>query len=101
MAQIARALAVLSPLERGGWGLIGDAWQCGTPVIGAHSHYDLRDGSNALVAPSAEAFVSAVRRLRGDARLWQALSAGGERTARVEHGVEVVAAQLLKFLRAA
>jgi glycosyltransferase involved in cell wall biosynthesis len=101
MAQIGRALAVLSPLERGGWGLIGDAWQCGTPVIGAASHYDLRDGSNALLAPSAAAFVSAVRRLRGDEPLWQALSAAGRRTARLEHGVEVVAAQLLGFLRAA
>src|SRR5213593_1745576 len=98
---IARSLAVISPHHFGGWGLIGDAWQCGTPVIGVDSHYDLQEGSNALVARSAADFVSAVRRLRSDAPLWQALSAEGQRTAESGHGVDVVARQLLEFLRAA
>jgi glycosyltransferase involved in cell wall biosynthesis len=99
MEQIGRSLAVISPHHRGGWGLIGDAWQCGTPVIGVGSHYDLRDGSNALVAPSAADFVRAVRRVRSDAQLWQALSCAGTHTAESKHGVDVVAAQLLEFLR--
>lgn len=100
MEHIGHSLAVISPHHRGGWGLIGDAWQCGTPVIGVDSHYDLREGSNALVAASAADFVSAVRRLRSDARLWQALSAEGQHTAQSRHGVDVVAGQLLEFLRA-
>jgi len=100
MERIGHALAVISPHHRGGWGLIGDAWRCGTPVIGVDSHYDLEEGSNALVAPSAADFVSAVRRLRGDAGLWQALSAAGQHTAESKHGVAVVAGQLLEFLRA-
>jgi glycosyltransferase involved in cell wall biosynthesis len=99
MEQIGHSLAVISPHHRGGWGLIGDAWQCGTPVIGVHRHYDLRDGSNALVAPSAADFVSAVRRLRSDARIWQALSSAGKHTAESKHGVDVVAGQLLELLR--
>jgi len=99
MEHIGHALAVISPYHFGGWGLIGDAWQCGTPVIGVDSHYDLREGSNALVAPSAADFVSAVRRLRSDAQLWQALSSAGKHTAESKHGVDVVAGQLLEFLR--
>jgi len=100
MELIGRSLAVISPHHRGGWGLIGDAWRCGTPVIGVDSHYDMREGSNALVASSATDFVSAVRRLRSDAQLWQALSSEGQRTAESKHGVDVVAGQLLAFLRA-
>jgi hypothetical protein len=42
-----------------------------------------------------------VRRLRSDAELWQALSAEGQRIVQREHGVDVVAAQLLTVLRAA
>jgi len=99
MEHIGHALAVISPYHFGGWGLIGDAWQCGTPVIGVDSHYDLREGLNALVAPSAADFVSAVRRLRSDAQLWQALSSAGKHTAESKHGVDVVAGQLLEFLR--
>jgi glycosyltransferase involved in cell wall biosynthesis len=98
MEHIGRSLAVISPHHRGGWGLIGDAWQCGTPVIGVDSHYDIREGSNALVASSAAGFVSAVRRLRSDAQLWQALSSAGKHTAESKHGVDVVAGQLLEFL---
>jgi glycosyltransferase involved in cell wall biosynthesis len=99
MERIGGALAVISPYHFGGWGLIGDAWQCGTPVIAVDSHYDIREGSNALVASSAADFVSAVRRLRSDAQLWQALSSAGKHTAQTKHGVDVVAGQLLEFLR--
>ena len=97
---IGRSLAVISPLHFGGWGLIGDAWGCGTPVIAADSHYDIQEGSNAVVAPCAADFVSAVRRLRSDARRWQALSSGGQHTAESQHGLDVVAGQLLDILRA-
>jgi glycosyltransferase involved in cell wall biosynthesis len=96
---IGQSLAVLTPARHGGWGLIGDAWRCGTPVIGVHGHYDLRDGANALVAPSAADFVSAVRRLRSDERLWQALSSEGQRAAESQHGVDVAGKQLFEFLR--
>jgi glycosyltransferase involved in cell wall biosynthesis len=97
---IGRSLAVISPHHFGGWGLIGDAWACGTPVIAVDSHYDIQEGSNAVVAPCAADFVSAVRRLRSDGQLWQALSAGGQHTAESQHGLDVVAGQLLEILRA-
>lgn len=100
MEHIGNALAVLSPHHRGGWGLIGDAWRCGTPVIGVDSHYDLQEGANALLARSAGEFVAAVRRLRGDAKLWRALSAAGEHTVESKHGVDLTAGQLLASLRA-
>ena len=99
MELIARSLAVISPHPFGGWGLIGDSWAHGTPVIAVASHYDIEEGRNALVAPSPAGFVSAVRELRGGARLWQALSAQGQRTAEAQHGVDVVAGRLLELLR--
>src|SRR6266404_9678753 len=97
VALIGRSLAVFYPHPSGGWGLIGDAWRRGTPVISVAAHYDIREGVNALVASSAGEFVSAVRRLRGDAALWAALVAEGERSV-AAHDVEVVAGELLKFL---
>lgn len=100
MERIGRALAVLYPYPRGGWGLIGDAWNCGTPVIAVANHYDIEDGVNALVTPSASEFVTAIGRLRRDAALWQRLSAEGRRTAEAKHGVDVTAGHLLAFLRA-
>ena len=99
MERISRAAAVLYAHPRGGWGLIGDAWGCGTPVIAVASHYDIEDGVNALVAPTAAQFVAAAQRLRADASLWQALSQNGRRTAESKHGVELTAAHLLAFLR--
>jgi glycosyltransferase involved in cell wall biosynthesis len=100
MELIGRSLAVISPHPSGGWGLIGDAWRRGTPVIGVDRHYDMQEGANALVASSAAEFVSAVRQLRRDARLWQALSAQGQHTAESRHGLDLVAGQLLEILRA-
>ncbi|HET7365783.1 MAG TPA: glycosyltransferase [Burkholderiales bacterium] len=100
VALIGRSLAVFYPHPSGGWGLIGDAWRCGTPVISVEAHYDIREGVNALVAASAREFVSAVRRLRGEAGLWSTLVAEGERSA-AAHDVEVVAGELLTFLELA
>jgi glycosyltransferase involved in cell wall biosynthesis len=97
VALIGRALAVFYPHTSGGWGLIGDTWRSGTPLISAGAHYDVREGVNALVVASADEFVSAVRRLRGDAALWRALVAEGERSA-AAHDVDTVAAELLNFL---
>jgi glycosyltransferase involved in cell wall biosynthesis len=100
MAHISRSLAVVYAHPRGGWGLIGDAWGCGTPVIAVASHYDIEDGVNALVAPTAAEFVATVQRLRHDTALWQTLSRQGRRTAESKHGVEISASHLLEFLRA-
>jgi len=43
-----------------------------------------------------QTFSQAVRRLRSDAQLWQALSSAGKHTAESKHGVDVVAGQLLE-----
>jgi len=98
---IGRSLAVLFPHHAGGWGLIGDAWARGTPVIGVASHYDLEPGSNALLAASPAEFVDAVRRLRSDALLWRELSGAGVRTAEEKHGLDLVSRRLLEILRSA
>jgi glycosyltransferase involved in cell wall biosynthesis len=96
---IGRSLAVLAPHHRMGWGLIGDAWNTGTPVIAVDTHYDVRADANALVAPTPQAFVAAVQRLRTDDALWQRLSDEGRRVVTSQHGVDVVAQKLLSILR--
>ena len=96
---IGRSAAVLFPHHAGGWGLIGDAWARGTPVIAVASHYDLEPGSNALLAASPAEFVDAVRRLRTDAPLWRQLSSAGVRTAEEKHGLDLVSRRLLEILR--
>jgi hypothetical protein len=60
----------------------------------------MQEGANALAASSAAEFVSAVRQLRRDARLWQALAALGQHTAESKHGLDLVAGRLLEILRA-
>jgi len=100
VALIGRSLAVISPHHAGGWGLIGDAWARGTPVIGVAEHYDLEPGRNALVASTPAEFVAEVRRLRSDAHLWEKLSRAGVRTADEKHGLDVVSTRLLEILRA-
>jgi glycosyltransferase involved in cell wall biosynthesis len=99
VALIGRSLAVISPHHAGGWGLIGDAWARGTPVIGVADHYDLEPGRNALVARSPTEFVAVVQRLRRDTSLWDKLSSAGARTAEEKHGLDVVPARLLEILR--
>jgi glycosyltransferase involved in cell wall biosynthesis len=99
VALIGRALAVIAPLPAGGWGLIGDAWSRGTPLIGVAEHYDLEPGRNALVARSPAQFVAEVRRLRSDLHLWTQLSSAGLRTAEEKHGLDVVSTRLLEILR--
>jgi glycosyltransferase involved in cell wall biosynthesis len=99
VALIGSALAVISPLQAGGWGLIGDAWARGTPVIGGADHYDLEPGRNALVASSPAQFVAEVQRLRSDAHLWDKLSSAGLHTVEEKHGLDLVSARLLEILR--
>jgi glycosyltransferase involved in cell wall biosynthesis len=99
VALIGRSLAVISPHHAGGWGLIGDAWARGTPVIGVADHYDLEPGGNALVARSPTEFVAVVQRLRRDTSLWDKLSSAGARTAEEKHGLDLVSARLLEILR--
>jgi glycosyltransferase involved in cell wall biosynthesis len=99
VALIGSSLAVISPHHASGWGLIGDAWARGTPVIGVADHYDLEPGRNALVARSPAEFVAVVQRLRRDASLWDKLSSAGARTAEEKHGLDGVSARLLEILR--
>ena len=100
MQQLASAHFVFSPGVSSNWGLIGDAWNAGTPVLSPSEHYDLDDGENCLVCREAEDFVAAVRRLRGDGALWRRLSQGGSRTVRELHSVQSVAERLLAGLHA-
>lgn len=98
---IGSSLAVLAPHYRMGWGLIGDAWGSGTPVIAVDEHYDIEQDVNAVVAPTPRAFVAQVQRLAGDPALWQRIAQGGRRTHREGHDVDVVAEKLLRFVEMA
>ena len=90
MALLRRSLFVFSPAQRYGWGLIGDAWGTGTPVISIIEHYDLADGSNCLVAPDAPAFVRHATALRDDAALFERVTAGGYTTV-ASHSLDAAA----------
>ena len=96
-ALIARAFCILSPGDAMGWGQIGDAWMADTPVIAAREHYDLRADDNGLIAPTASAFVAAVRQLRAQAAERARLAEGGQRSV-AAHAVERVAATLHDLL---
>ena len=64
LATIGDALCVFSSSDLRGWGVIGDAWNMGTPVVGVGEHYELTDDRNALIARSPEAFVRVIAQLR-------------------------------------
>ncbi|NDV13143.1 glycosyltransferase family protein [Crenobacter caeni] len=98
MQQLASAYFVFSSGVSSNWGLIGDAWNAGTPVLSPSAHYDLEDGENCLVCREAEDFVEAVKCLRDDGMLWRRLSLGGRRTVRELHSVAGVAERLLAGL---
>jgi len=98
MALLRRSLFVFSPAKRYGWGLIGDAWRTGTPVISIIEHYDLSDGKNCLVAPDATAFVRKATALRDDASLFNRITAGGYATV-ADHSFDAVAEILWVGLR--
>jgi glycosyltransferase involved in cell wall biosynthesis len=97
---IGRSQFVLSPANRLGWGLLGDAWSSGTPVIAVGSHYDIKAGENCLIAEDSATFVDQVIRLQQDERLRKALVAAGSDTA-ARHSIENVSAALLQGLELA
>jgi glycosyltransferase involved in cell wall biosynthesis len=98
LALIRNCLAVISPGSSLGWGLIGDTWNCGTPVIAAAEHYDLHDGVDCLIADNAVDFVDAVDLLYHNADLRKRLVAGGHRTVCERHAVDFVGGVLFKEL---
>ncbi len=98
MALLRRSLFVFSPARRYGWGLIGDAWGTGTPVLSIVEHYDLSDGHNCLVTPDSDSFVRNVAALRNNRSLFERITAGGQKTAG-GHSLEVVARVLWEHLQ--
>lgn len=98
LALIGRASAVLAPSEMMGWGLIGDAWGRGTPVLAVAEHYDVRDGDNGLVGRTPEHFVGQLRRLQEEPGLWDRLSAAGLATAE-KHSLAQCSETLLSILQ--
>lgn len=92
------SLFVFSPALRYGWGLIGDSWGTGTPVISRTEHYDLKDGANCLVATDAAAFVRCAAALKDDEGLFARITKCGSETV-AGHAPEVVAETLMGILR--
>jgi glycosyltransferase involved in cell wall biosynthesis len=90
---IGKSFFIFSPLDSMGWGLIGDAWTVGTPVISIGEHYDLKDGVNCWITPNPDDFLAAIQYLKNNPDLWQKLSTEGIKTAQ-SHSVEAVASIL-------
>ncbi|MFA7504544.1 MAG: glycosyltransferase family 4 protein [Burkholderiaceae bacterium] len=98
---IGESLAVFCPSDAMGWGLVGDAFNMGTPVIGVGDFYELRDGVNGLVATEPAALARCFERLRGDPALWSRLAEAGRRCVLEEHSPQAVEQSLLQALRRA
>ncbi|MEY3758730.1 MAG: hypothetical protein RIR39_221 [Pseudomonadota bacterium] len=100
---IGKSFFIFSPTNIGGWGLIGDAWTAGTPVISIGEHYDLKGGVNCYIAPKPDDFIAAIQHLKNNRALWQKLSTQGLKTAQA-HSLEAVASiledELLSFVDA-
>jgi glycosyltransferase involved in cell wall biosynthesis len=78
---IGQSFFIFSPVNLWGWGLIGDAWSVGTPVISIGEHYDLKGGVNCYIAPKPDDFIAAIQHLKNNRVLWQKLSTQGLKTA--------------------
>jgi len=98
---IGESLAVFCPSDAMGWGLVGDAFNMGTPVIGVGEFYELRDGSTGLVAPTPADLARCFDALRTDASLWHRLAEAGRRCVLEEHSPQAVERGMLHALRRA
>ena len=100
LSLIASALFTFSPAQGYGWGLIGDSWGSGTPIISVAEHYDLREDHNCLVAWSETDIVRLVTALQTDTSLRNRLAQAGRATI-ASHRVDNVARILLDTLNEA
>jgi glycosyltransferase involved in cell wall biosynthesis len=85
-----------TPVKAGGWGFIGDSWGVRTPLIATHNEYELRDGTDALLADRPEDIHQAVRRLYDSSETYRRLQEGGFARYRQEHSAERVGDRLLE-----
>lgn len=99
LREIATALCVFCPSDFMGWGLIGDAWNMSTPVIGVGEFYELKNERNALIARSADELPPLFNRLRNDPVLWRSLAASGHECVQTMHSTEVVSHALHESLK--
>lgn len=98
---IGDSLAVFCPSDAMGWGLVGDAFNMGTPVIGVGEFYELRDGINGLVAATPADLARCFETLQTNAALWHRLAEAGRRCVLEEHSPQAVGQGLLHALRRA
>lgn len=97
MAEISKSYFVFSPGTESGWGLIGDAWNNGTPILAFSEHYDLKSYKNCIVTKTPQEFLETILQLRDDENLWSLLSDGGRNTAQL-HSLEFVSTTLFEKL---
>jgi glycosyltransferase involved in cell wall biosynthesis len=76
---IGRANFLFSPTALWGWGLIGDAFNSGTPIISIAEHYVLKNQENCLVALTPQKFLQCIDQLQNEPALWERLSSAGVR----------------------
>lgn len=93
MQMLSSAPFVFVPGDSMSWGLIGDSWRRGTPVISQTEHYGLVDGYNCMRVTSAAQFVAAVDSIEHESSFWNRLVDGGIETG-IKHSPVTVAARL-------
>ena len=98
---LSRAAYGISPARCGGWGLIGDCWAVGTPVVVLASDYDLTDGVDALVGGDVAGVVARVQALYAQPGLAPQLAAAGYRRYRRCHSAAAVGRRYEAVLAAA
>ena len=101
LALLSRAAYGISPARCGGWGLIGDCWAVGTPVVVLASDYDLTDGVDALVGGDVAGVVARVQALYAQPGLAPQLAAAGYRRYRRCHSAAAVGRRYEAVLAAA
>lgn len=94
---IAGSFFAFTPMTRGGWGMIGDAWAVQTPVVTIPGNSELSDGVNALIPPANDQIAATVRRLYSDQDLYKGLQSGG-RERYQKHSAASVGSQLAAVL---
>lgn len=97
MSILSSAPFVFVPGDSMSWGLIGDSWRRGTPVISQAEHYDLVDGFNCMKVDSAEQFADVAGAIEHELPVWERIVRGGVETG-LKHSPSAVARRIVELV---
>lgn len=86
-----------SPAVRGGWGFIGDAFACGTPLIVTKNHYSFNDGVDSIVT-SPDMIACRINNLVSSQKLYEEIAVNAYRRYEDFHSAVGVANQYLEAI---